>query len=331
MKKKIIFRADAHKGIGSGDLVSLIHLSRYFESDQWATVFLVRNHSPAIRLLELFKIKDVVLIDKDANLEDEIVAINCCIKAEKADAILFEITERDTSEYKDLSHSVIKGCVSFNFNINPDMDLVINWDVGIEERFDRKKFPKIKFLFGPEYVILPFNFEFTKISERVIKKRPEDVIIVMGGADDLNFTQLVADALIKNSLKLNFKFVIGPSYKYKKELKKALLGSRLNFEIKQGVINMFQQYMSSDMAIAAGGLTLFELIAARLPSAVISTYEHQIPRCNYLHNLGLIDYLGHKYFEESRLVNSLFTPRFKSAGINFKPTAIKDAFDELLK
>lgn len=329
--KRILFRADAHKTIGSGDLVSLIHLSRYFESSKWQKIFMVRNFNEARSLLKLYGLKNIVIIDKNISVAKEVALINKTIKDFRVNVVLFEITERKLIEFRGITNDVIKASVSFDKDIPSDLDLVVNWEPQSKKMYALHEFPKTKFLLGPEYVILPKEFNLAQIKKRHINKKAKRILVTMGGADELNFTKKIAQIIIKNKLRQKFIFIVGATYKYVNDLKNELNSSGINYEIQQGLKSIFKQFISSDMAISAGGLTLFELIAARIPVVAVATYKHQINRCCYFHKMGLIKYLGFRSYKENQLIDYL-NNGFKRRGvINLKPEAIKESLDELMQ
>ena len=309
--KRVLFRADAKPSIGIGDLMSLIYLSHYFEAESWECYFIIKNYSAGVQLAKKYGIRNIKILDIYVSIAEEVRAINDFVQKQKIKLLFFEITERKITEYKGLTNNVFKACVSFDGQILPDMDLVVDWDVEAHKFFKPEHFPKTKFLLGPKYVILPFNFDYDRISNRKYRFPPEILLISMGGADEFNFTQKIVDILIKIKTKMKINIIVGSGYEHRKKLDESLKGSNLHYEIKQNISNMFEEYMNCDIAVAAGGLTASELVASRTPSVLIATYEHQVARCRYFCEQGWVSYLGFKKFEESALYNSIYYSREK--------------------
>lgn len=303
--KKILFRADAKPSIGTGDLMSLIHLSKYFKKNSWEPHFIIRNYKAGVSIVKKHKLNKVFVIDENFSVQQEMDIINSYIEKHCIDAIFFEITENNLSEYKGLSENVFKGCAVFDGAVPDDMDLVVSWDVVSDKFFDKAKYPKTTFFLGPEYVILPVEFDTEKIKNRQYNTNPETLLVAMGGADELNFTQKVVDALIRNGIDLKINVIIGSGYEYKEKLKKNLENSSLKYEIKHNVIDMFREYMQCDIAIGGGGLTSSELVATRTPAILIALYEPQISRCEYFARHGLAQYLGYREVNSNLLLNYL--------------------------
>lgn len=81
MTKRILFRADAKQSIGTGDLVSLIHLSRYFENDGWQSHFIIRDYDASVEIVRKNKIKSYLIIKEPYLIGKETKEINNYIES----------------------------------------------------------------------------------------------------------------------------------------------------------------------------------------------------------------------------------------------------------
>ncbi len=303
--KKVLFRADANKSIGIGDLMSLVHLSHYFEADSWECFFMVKNYPAAIRLAEKYRVKNLIVIDQQTRIPAEVEMINKVAGELGVDLLFFELTENKLSDYVGLTPHLKKACVSFDGSILPDLHLVIDWDVAAHDFFQAELFEKTRFFLGPEYVILPFNFEYGRIRSRKYNSTPEKLLVCMGGSDEFNFTQKLIKVLIKHNVKMKLNIIVGAGYEYTSALTESLDGQRIDFVIKQNITDMFEEYIDCDVAVGAGGLTASELVATRTPAVLIATYEHQIARCRYFSEKGWVTFLGFRTVNEEMLLRSL--------------------------
>lgn len=327
--KKILFRADAKPSIGIGDLMSLIHLSKYFERDGWEAHFMVRNYPAGIELVEKNKIKFVNVLPGDISVSEEVLHINDYVAEHDINMVFFEITEFKLVEYNGLSSKVKKACVSFDGAIPHGLDLVIDWDVEADKFFDTARFPETNFLLGPEFVILPISFDFSRVVQRKYKRVADNLLVCMGGADEHDFTKKIVDVLINNQIRSKITVILGSGYVNELNLRQSLLAGGLDFNIKKNVQNMFEEYLACDVAVGAGGLTSSELVATRTPSILVATYQHQVARCNYFHSLGVATYLGFRSFDADVLLDKIFALTPPPYSIEFKPEAIVSACNEV--
>ena len=170
------------------------------------------------------------------------------------------------------------------------------------------------------------------IQSRTYKTTPENLLIVMGGADEFNFTQKVVDILVENRVDLKINIVLGSGHEYREGLEQSLASSSVNYKIKENVTNMFEQYMNCDVAIGTGGLTSYELIATRTPALLIAVYEHQVERCKYFDAKGYAKYLGFRNFESRSLVEGITKhPKTSISGYNVMVREVVKSVSELVE
>ncbi len=294
--KKILFRSDAAPHIGIGDLMSFINLSFYFKD--WETFFIIKDYDAALGLVQKYNIKNIFIIDHKISIEDEIQYINKFILKNDIFSIFLQINEKKISIYNNIDIA-FRACAYFESDLPNHYDLVLSWNYNSKDYFDLNRYNKTKFFLGTEYVILPMSFDFSKIEKRDFKKKKEKLLISLGGADEKNMTFDVIKQLKNISCDLDIVVILGSGYQFEKELSVYLEKSSLSYEIKKSVDNMYIEYMDCDIAIGAGGLTVSEIVATKTPALIISTYEHQVERCDYFDNKGWIRHLGY--------MNSTFT------------------------
>lgn len=297
MTRKIMFRADAKPSIGVGDLMSFISLSRYFENYGWECHFATRDYDSALKILNAYKIKKSMLITQSSGIKNEVEKINHYLELHDINAIFMQINENKLSKYTAIKNDIFKACAYFDYDLPKGYDLVLSWDVNSRNYFKKYRNSETKFFTGPEYVILPANFNMPSIEKRAYNRKRRRLLVLMGGADEFNFTLKIAKKLNNLKCGMEITFLLGYGYPYLKELKSVLKLSNLRYKIRQNCKNMLNEYMNHDIAIGSGGLTISELVASRTPAIIIAMYEHQITRCRYFNNLGLVKYLGFKNIE----------------------------------
>jgi len=321
----ILFRADSFTEIGTGDLMSLIQLSKYFIKEGWDVSFMTQRTESAIKLLESHNVDNIFFIESGKSLSYEINYLNSIVELNNIQVLFFEITERKLTEYKGISSTPFKACVCFDGHVPNNFQFVLDWSVSAQSNYNQKENTNTMYLLGPEYVILPITFDREKIKQRIYSTKTKNVLIAMGGADEFNIThKIVSDLITCNSLNLNI--ILGAGYLYEETLIKLLQNSGAKYKVNKNVKNMFLEYMGCDLGIGAGGLISSELIATRTPAILISTYEHQIDRCEYFNRKGLAVYLGHKKYNREQLINSVKNSKKPESTKKFNTTVIMRKF-----
>jgi spore coat polysaccharide biosynthesis predicted glycosyltransferase SpsG len=153
----------------------------------------------------------------------------------------------------------------------------------------------------------------------------------MGGADEFNFTQKVLDTILEDESDMKITVITGAGYSHRKELEMSLSESKNDYVVKQNINDMFEEYMDCDVAVGAGGLTSYELIATATPAILIATYEHQIERCKYFQDYqGWAKYLGYRSYDPKALGHLIKNPPAPADTNIFDTRKIIDAVNELL-
>jgi spore coat polysaccharide biosynthesis predicted glycosyltransferase SpsG len=218
-----------------------------------------------------------------------------------------EITERPSSDYSRLDGQFIKAWVTFNEEFPVKFDVIINWDIDAQSYIFRRDSSGPIFLCGPEYVILSLDFDKKMIRKREYSASANSILIFMGGCDEFDFTSRILQEIRDNKLGRKITVILGAGYRNIAKLRSefsALPG--INF--KCNVNNMFKEYMESDVAVSAGGIASYELIASRTPALLVATYEHQIKRCQYFHQMKWATYLGFRDFNRDEFLRGLENP-----------------------
>lgn len=290
----ILFRADAEDSIGTGDLISLIYLSRQFRQKGWNCFFAVRDYPPASIIINKYKLSNIFLIPQSMPIVEEITIIKKLCQDEHIDCLFMQITKRSLSSYKTLGKPApIKVCVNFDGIIDSDFDIVINWCVESgSDLYSAYRASAVKFMLGFPVTILPDYLDWAKIAERVYPKDIKKIFISMGGVDKFNLTQRIVEALSSESEQFRITVAIGPGYAFKRNLLDYMRNHYGCFSVRDNADNLFDDYIESDLAFSAGGLTSSELVATKTPAVLIASYQHQVGRCNYFARSELAYYAG---------------------------------------
>ncbi|MDD5246480.1 MAG: hypothetical protein PHS09_03700 [Candidatus Omnitrophica bacterium] len=306
---KILFRADAGEKSGTGDLYSLLYLSQYFRG--WKKYFICKKTPQTQSILDQYKIKDSFFISPRFDRRQEVDRINQIINREAINAFFFEVTNGPVDYLKKVQAQV-KGCIDFWGRIPDNLDLVINWDVESHRLYLPEKFPKTKFLLGPEYVVLKKDMLRAAILNGKFKPARclRNILVFFGGFDKSDFTFRTVELFERLAGSLRIRVILGAGYtdKCRKKLLDFLRRKNINrISVYQNVLEMKKHYLWADAFVGAGGLSLFEAMAMNLPAAVVSTYGHQKRRCKWFKKMNAIVYLGGRSIDENKLKQFLFS------------------------
>lgn len=92
------------------------------------------------------------------------------------------------------------------------------------------------------------------------------LLVAMGGSDPHALTLRVARALSRLEPIFRARFVIGPGFEEREKVAAAIVKLKSNFETIEGADDLATEYASADIALAAFGVTAYELASFGVPS-----------------------------------------------------------------
>ena len=294
MNKQVYFRTDANVRIGYGHLARCLILGAELKKNNFSITFLLyRTEAP---------FRDEIMAagygckELSTGTPDEIIEK---IHANRAEGNLLIIDSDDKIYYETLNQEKI---------INAGIRLVFFtfWDV-YEYRAhliinqnpmslggNYRTAPVTRKLLGPEFMI--FSDHMVNESKKVKKRHrrtPGNLLIAFGGSDQADRTLKTLKAIRRLDLDIRMIHIVtGNLYPHQQNLSAYLAGYNRIFKLHTQTNDMAGIMSDTDLAICAGGLTLWELALFRIPTAIISWSERERTTAEYLQNHGLGYHLG---------------------------------------
>lgn len=148
-------------------------------------------------------------------------------------------------------------------------------------------------LLGPRYALLRPEYARYRRERRPRGSRVHRVLVFFGGTDPDDLTGRTLTALDDPRLvHLQLDLVVGANNPQRDKLA-ARIAARPGSVLHGPRPHLADLMSEADLAIGAGGATLWERCCVGLPSLVASIAENQRPACMALAAREVIDYLGH--------------------------------------
>lgn len=149
-----------------------------------------------------------------------------------------------------------------------------------------------KLLIGLKYNLI--RKEFRNMSKKIVKESIMDILITTGNSDPFHMTEQILRYLLKqiDGWTCNYHIIIGGGFE-KSICNEADLADRINIFWYDKPSNMADLMLKSDVAITAGGTTLYELAACGTPAVAFAYAENQQPQLAALQRMGLVRYIGY--------------------------------------
>ena len=195
----------------------------------------------------------------------------------------------DKSIYQKISQiAKIPVFIDDNMRINYPKGIVINSAINAPEMPYPKK-RGIKYLLGTKFSML--NKEFWDSSEKIIREKIEVIMLTLGGSDVAGLTPKILKILQDNFPYMEKKVIIGRNFHNVAEIEN-LKDERSELIYFPNSGGMKAIMLEADVAITAGGQTVYELASMGVPAIIITVAENQIPHVMACDKLGLNFYSG---------------------------------------
>ena len=271
---RVVFRTEGNHQQGMGDIWGSIALADEFAKHSVETLFLLAEGEEAVSLIVERGYK-VCTVPSRAH-EDE------ALKAFGPDVIILNKLKNPPEHVKSLREfaSLIvtiddagQGARHANLNINAMY--YIDGAV-VDTRF----------------VGLRREFQEAHGWEKPISNEVRELLITQGGGDTGGFTPVIVRALERVRCRPHCTVVTGPAFQHHAEFQQSLNASTLDLTHVHNAQNMCQLAWEADLAITAGGLTMFELACVGTPSIVVCGEPFEVEPGIRLDKAGAVVSLG---------------------------------------
>lgn len=284
----IAFRVDGGFQIGMGHLMRCLSLAKEFRSSG-CQIFFISADPVGNNIIDT---QDFEVIKIDTGIDFGVAMIQKILKAKSIDCLIIDSYQVSQEFFLKLKLFVKLLCYVDDLNLlDYPVDVLINGNIGASKMGYRPYSEQELLLLGPSFNLI--REEFRGLPQRQVSSRIESILVTMGGSDPLNLTVRIMQA-IKDNLSLagiHFGIVIGRGFTSQTELYQ-LRQSLTNVVLYENVSRISELMLRADLAISAGGSSLYELCATGTPAwaIIVASNQEYIVRC--LAELGYIKNLG---------------------------------------
>ncbi len=165
---------------------------------------------------------------------------------------------------------------------------VVNYSM-YAKRLNYPNEENIRYLLGPEYCLV--RNEFWTYQKKKINEDIKTVLITLGGSDMKNLTPPILEMLNTYFPNLEKKIIIGKSFKNVEKIE-AKIDKNCEIIYFPTAKDMKKVMLGSDLAITAGGTTLYELAIVGVPAISIVVADNQLNNVKAFSKSGLNYFAG---------------------------------------
>lgn len=323
----VVIRADANSKIGMGHVMRCLSVADALVKRGEEVLFVTADDTP-VPLLTKKGIPYRVLHTDYADMEAELPKLWNAL-SELPQGSGAALLQRNTSILVDSYYVTEKYLAALKSRITTiymddiyafsyPVDMLINYNIYGEEMGYEKDaaFADTKLLLGTEYVPLREEFaagagyaqsrkELSAETENVTSAEDGGILITTGGSDSFNLAgQLLMEAMKYDALKEKEYHVVSGSLNPHIGELQALAQKHENIHIHCNVTNMAELMAESEVALSAGGSTLYELCAVGVPVIAFSFAENQERLVQTFVKRGIAQYGGNYRTDGNKMIQN---------------------------
>lgn len=297
-------RADANREIGLGHVMRCLSIADALRAEGQQVCFILADNN-AEELLKGRGQEYHILNSAYNRMEEELEDLQKFLKEKKIGLFLidsYQVTENYLARLKSMVKTIYMDDIpKFAYPV----DGIINYniyggDMPYQElTLTRNGQKEPKLWLGPAYAPLREQFQGIDYKFRPVA---ENVLITTGGSDKYNLAGSILEAVLTKedtaeyTRELHYHVVSGafnPNYHFLEEM----AGKYPNIHLYQNVTNMAELMEKCDVAITAGGSTMYELCAVGVPIICFSFVDNQELIVENFYKKNLVAY-GGNYLKE---------------------------------
>lgn len=289
--ERVLFRVDAGADVGLGHLHRCMALAHALRQRSMMCAFILCGDESSVRHVAASGYRvDLAAKVPPGGAEDLDLVLKAADDYE-TNAIVID-SYHMTAKYlvclreAGLRVIVVDDLAQFSF----PCEIVINFGVAATQLPYASLTGNTIFLLGPRYTLLPP--EFFQERPRHIHDNVDKILVTLGGADHNNLMPRILRSVDESAGDFDIAAVIGPYFTNADEVESTAANLRHQVTLVRNPESILRLMVRSDVAISAGGQTLYELAATGTPTVAIQVAENQARNIEAFAREGTLRFVG---------------------------------------
>ena len=284
-RDKIYIRADMNEIIATGHIMRCLAVADAAKEMRKETIFITADEKP-VEMLRSRGYEPIILHTEWNNMESELESLILLIQKESITKLLVD-SYQVTKEYL---AKLEKYTEVYYLDDLDAFEYPVSNVICYANYYKRLSYVNYKgktnFYLGTSY--MPIRKVFQNCGPKEIKNNIENIMVLSGGSDNYHMIENITE-LFKEDHKVQMNIICGAFYPEFEGLKQKFAGCD---NLYQNVSNLDEYMEKADLAISAGGTTLYELSAKGTPAISYSFADNQLKNVEQFDADGLIPYAG---------------------------------------
>lgn len=248
-------------------------------------VFVMRGFAAGVRWVERHAY-DVAELPSNLSLEDEAVRVRVLIEARHAKGVITDLRRLPSGFLEAIQAAGAVSVVIDEWGRQAiRADLLTNGTI-VPGWHHYELEGTVRCCLGPRFALLEPQFAALHDQPRPPRTGSQRILIALGGDDPFFLTVKIMRAVERLSRPLEVMTVIGPAFTNGEEIRRIAGASRHWSTVREGVSNMAELLVESDVALTGGGLIALEMACVGTPGFIVCEVSHQLETAAVLEQHG---------------------------------------------
>lgn len=282
----LYIRTDMNNLIATGHLIRCLSIAEAAAKSGERVTFILSDDQ-ALELVRKRGFEAIVLYTEWNHMEKETDGLRRVIKG-RGDEVLLVDSYMATPGYLQAVSKWVKTAYMDDLGEEYFPVHILICYAGYWRKFHySERYVKTKLLLGTRYV--PLGKQFQNLKKK-ISTQVENILLLSGGTDRFGILAGLLERLCKKDYR-NITVICG-MYHRDYDALCCQFESYENIHFYKAVENMRDYMLQADIAVSAGGTTLYELCACGTPAVSYSFADNQLDNVRFFQKSNLIDYAG---------------------------------------
>lgn len=283
----IYIRADMNGQIATGHIMRCLSIADALIVAGESVTFILADEQ-AVDLLKQRGYDAIVLHTEWNQMEKELPALSHVIEKNQIKKLLIDSYQVTPTYLSEVSRLVTTFYMDDLNKFDYPVNAVICYANYYKKFHYKMNDRKTECLLGTKYV--PLKKSFWDCKPKNISTKAEKILILTGGSDPYNVSGQLLNAMNKDEFK-SIDVICG-RYNTNYNALAELYRKYKNIKFHRAINNVEEYMQKADIAISAGGTTLYELCACGMPTISYAFADNQLDNVKQFQEDGLIDYAG---------------------------------------
>lgn len=284
---KLYIRVDMNQTIATGHVMRCLSIAEAARDEGADAIFILAD-AQAEDLIHSKGFRTIVLNSAWNGLEKELPDLLDLIAKENIETLLVDSYYVTENYLEALNHATSVAYIDDLNSFHYPVDTLIAYANYWKKMNYEENYPDTKLLLGCSYV--PLRKEFQNLPPKLIRENVENLLILTGGSDNLGISENILDHILLEQYKKVD--VICGRYFEQFDYLKTKYSNCQNVHLHKAVDNIIDYMLDADLAVSAGGTTLYELCATGTPTIMYSFADNQLDNVSQFAEDGIMRYVG---------------------------------------